>query len=424
MPPRRRPPNALLSALFLLGAVLVPPASAQSVDQSQVRGAPADADEVRAHIVSIEKALPQLPDRAAALYILAVDHQHLGDTLAALKLLKECINLHEGFDPSGSPELKVLKGQKEFDDLVTAVHKEFPVVAQAKLAFVTTEKDLIPEGLAYDAKQNVFYLSSLYRRKIIKIDADVKDAAANKDSDFVPQGRDHLLPILGIRPDPAGGTVWANSWDEKSDRSELLHFDVAGNLLARYAPFDGAKHGFNDLIVLPGGDILLTDSVSNQLLRFAPAAQTFTALATHRPLSTPNGIAIDDDHHAVYVADDFGVIRIELRTGARTDVNPGPRNTLAGIDGLYWHAGSLIAVQNAIGSPRIAAFRLAADGTRVTQTTVLENRSSFTVMPATGAIHGSDFYFIANSQVNNLNGDHILDVTTLQQVRIAVVHLP
>jgi hypothetical protein len=425
MPPRRRPPNSLLPTLLLglLGAILAPPVSAQSVDESQVRGAPADADEVRAQIASIEKALSQLPDRAAALYLLAVDHQHLGDTLAALKLLKECVNLREGFDPSGSPELKVLKGQKEFDDLVTAVHKEFPVVAQAKLAFVTTEKDLMPEGLAYDAKQNVLYLGSLYRRKIVKIDPDAKDAAS-QDSDFVPQGRDHLLPILGIRPDPADGSVWANSWDEKSDRSELLHFDASGNLLARYVPTDGAKHGFNDLVVLPGGNILLTDSVSNQLLRFAPAARTFTALATHRPLSTPNGIAIDEDRHAVYVADDFGVIRIELRTGASADVNPGPRNTLAGIDGLYWHAGSLIAVQNAIGSPRIAAFRLAADGTRVAQTTVLENRSAFTVMPSTGAIRGNDFYFIVNSQVDNLNGDHILDVTTLQPIRIGVVHLP
>ena len=115
---------------------------------------------------------------------------------------------------------------------------------------------------------------------------------------------------------------------------------------------------------------------------------------------------------------------MDLQSGAGMDVSAGLRSTLAGIDGLYWHDGRLIAVQNAIGSPRIAAFQLSSDGARVTQTTVLENRSGFTLQPTTGAIRGRDFYFIANSQIDNLNGDHILDVTRLEAVRIAVLHLP
>ena len=77
-----------------------------------------------------------------------------------------------------------------------------------------------------------------------------------------------------------------------------------------------------------------------------------------------------------------------------------------------------------LGSPRVAAFKLSEDGTRVTRTTVLENRSQFTTLPTTGAIRGSDFYFISNSHIDNLNGGKILDVTQLEPVRIAVVHLP
>jgi hypothetical protein len=60
----------------------------------------------------------------------------------------------------------------------------------------------------------------------------------------------------------------------------------------------------------------------------------------------------------------------------------------------------------------------------VTRTTVLENRTQFTVLPTTGAIRGNDFYFIANSQIDNLNGDKVMDVTKLAPVRIAVVRLP
>jgi hypothetical protein len=43
--------------------------------------------------------------------------------------------------------------------------------------------------------------------------------------------------------------------------------------------------------------------------------------------------------------------------------------------------------------------------------------------PTTGALRGDDFYFIVNSQGDNLNGPHIMDVTRLQPVKIAVVHL-
>jgi hypothetical protein len=115
---------------------------------------------------------------------------------------------------------------------------------------------------------------------------------------------------------------------------------------------------------------------------------------------------------------------VDLASGASADVNPGTRNTLAGVDGLYWHKGSLIAIQNGIGSPRVAAFRLSKDGLRVTQTMVLENRSALTILPTTGAIKGNDFYFIVNSQIDNMNDDKVLDTTKLARVRIGMVRLP
>ena len=124
--------------------------------KKQVKGVlaePADAAEVREQIAAVEKIMPQLVDRGAALYFLSTSKQYLGETLEALRLLKECLALREGFDPAGSPNLSVLKGSKEFDDLVASVHRDFPVVGQARLAFLTEEKDLVPEGLAYDAKQ-------------------------------------------------------------------------------------------------------------------------------------------------------------------------------------------------------------------------------------------------------------------------------
>jgi hypothetical protein len=417
-----RPSLAFVLPVFLLSGflLLAPSALPQEKEKEQVKGVPAepvDAPEIREQIAILEKLKPLVPDRAAVLCLLSAAKQHLGESLEAFTFLKECLSMREGFDPSGDPAFLGLKGSKEFDDLVIKVHGDFPPVAQARLAFVTEEKDLIPEGLAYDEKQNLFYLSSLNRKKIVKFNSD------GRVSDFVPADRYGLLPVLGIRLDPAEGTVWAATFED-AGRTELVHFDASGKLLGRYSPKGSAKHGFNDLVVRKNGEVITTDSLNNQVFRLDPRSHELAPLPAHRMLFYPNGIALANDDKTLYIADAVGIIKMDLLEGTSHDVDPGPHNTLAGADGLYWRNGSLIAVQNGIGSPRIALFRLSRDGNRVTQTTVLENRTPFTVLPTTGAIHGNEFYFIANSQIDNLNGDKVMDVTKLAPVRIAVVRLP
>ncbi|MGF7178991.1 hypothetical protein [Tunturiibacter psychrotolerans] len=185
-------------------------------------------------------------------------------------------------------------------------------------------------------------MSSLNRRKIVSI------SRTGIASDFVPESRYSLLPILGIRPDPDTGTVWAASWAEETNKSELLHFNGSGTLLGRFTPTGTREHGFNDLVRGGHGDILLTDSVSNEVFRFDPVSHTFQSLKVNRGLSAPNGIAISPDLKRLYVADDFGIVLVDLQIGSSSDLNAGPHCTVAGIDGLYWWKGNLVAVQNAI----------------------------------------------------------------------------
>jgi len=390
---------------------------------------PANETEIRTEMTAAERLLGKTPDRASVLYLLAALHAQLGEIQQAMTNLKECVSLKEGFDPSGGPEFAALKGAREYDQLVEQARKDFPAASQARLAYIT-EKDLVPEGLAYDSARNVFYLSSLNLRKIVKIPgnsvikAPIKNAAAEKSSDFVPSDRYKLLPILGIRMDPGDGSVWSNSCLDEG-RSELLHFDPQGTLLGRYRTQQPGKHCFNDLVVLPSGEVFLTDTLANQLLQFQPKTQTFRETKVSRELLEPNGITLSGDDQLLYVADQLGVLRVDLKSGESVEVDAGPHSTLAGIDGLYWHKGSLIAIQNGIGTPRVAAFQLAKDGAHVSKTTILEYRSNLCVLPTTGALGEDDFYYIVNSGSDNLNTNgRVLDVTKLQPVRIAVIHLP
>jgi sugar lactone lactonase YvrE len=408
----------ILIGVALIVSLLVANALQAQEQQDDVRGAPAeptDAAEIRAQMATAQDLLGKTPDRGAVLYFLAVSHAMLRETLPAIEQLQKCVALKEGFDPSGDSAFGAIKDSPDFRKIVEQVHKDFPPVNQTKVAFTSTDKDIFPEGLEYDPGNDSFYLSSLYHPKILKISAD------GKTEEFVSPSRYGLLPVLGIRMDPADGTIWSNSGSEDTGKSELLHFDRAGTLLGRYPPEDRGKHLFNDLVVLRDGTIYLTDTLANEVYRFNAQSHVFQSVRASRPLLFPNGIALADDGETLYLADQLGILRVDLKTGASAEVDPGPRNTVAGIDGLYWHKGSLVAVQNAIGTPRVVVFRLSADGLHVAKTTVLGN---FQSIPTTGAVKGDDFYFIMNSQIDNLNGTHILDVTKLQPVRIGVAHLP
>src|SRR5262249_29776090 len=114
----------------------------------------------------------------------------------------------------------------------------------------------------------------------------------------------------------------------------------------------------------------------------------------------------------------------DLATGKSQDILPA-HDTLARIDGLYWRRGSLVAVQNGIGPARVVVFKLSQDQSRVIESTILEYRTPLTdETPTTGAIAGDDFYFISNSQVDNIQDGKILDLAKLQPIRIGVVRLP
>jgi len=74
----------------------------------------------------------------------------------------------------------------------------------------------------------------------------------------------------------------------RTDQSELLHFDGSGVLLGRFVPTETREHGFNELVIGGQGDILLTDSVTNEIFRFDSLSHVFQILKGYRPLSAPN----------------------------------------------------------------------------------------------------------------------------------------
>jgi len=371
----------------------------------------------RDEIQTIEKLLPQLPDRGPALFQLAHDYALLGDLKKGMSLLRECISLHEGFDPEGDSAFDRIKNEPEFNSLVDQVHRDFPPEHGATLAFMIAPKDLLPEGLAVDPKGHFFYMGSQSRKKIIRI------SGTGNVSDFVPEGKYNLQSVCGIKVDPVNEDVWANTYTDDGKGSELLHFDSKGDLLERSSQNMPGPHLFNDLALRNSNEIYLTDSLANKVLRFDRKTHAFTPISFPRPIYYPNGIALSEDQNLLYVADAFGVLLYDLLNQKGREVHAGASMTISGFDGLYWYRGSLVGIQNSLGMPRVAQFQLSPDGSSVTKTTILEYRSDYVESPTTGAIDGSNFYFMANTHIDNWKNGKIVDPTQLAAVRVAVIHL-
>jgi hypothetical protein len=224
----------VIACVLVLGGVAVLRMSHAHSQQSSstplpAPAVPADAESVRAEIRSLESALPRVPDRGATLFLLARRYAHLSDLPKALALLKECVALDAGFvpDPEKSPSLRPLESSAEFRELFLQARLRYPPVHRAKVTFTVPDKDLFPEGLGVDASNGLFYMGSMYRKKIVKFTLN------GSVSDFVKQDVYDLSPVGGVHVDPADHSVWASTDAGAKHRPELLRFDTQGKLLER-----------------------------------------------------------------------------------------------------------------------------------------------------------------------------------------------
>jgi hypothetical protein len=332
-------------------------------------------------------------------------------------LLKQCAALGEGFDPAADSAFQSLRSDPAFQNLVDRVRQQNPPVHRAHLAFTVAQRDIFPEGLAADASKRMFYMGSEYHNKIVRI------SEAGEVTDFVKEGVYDLMPVGGVHVDPADRSVWCATDPGKKNRSEIVHFDAQGKLLERYVPSTPGPHVLNDLVLKGRNEIYVTDTEGNRVFRFDRESRRFAEVDLGRPLFGPNGITISDDGNVLYVGDNLGMIRLDLRTNKVQDVKPAGNDTMAGVDGLYWYDHGLVGVQYGTGAYRVMRWKLSTDGREVRSAQTLEQGTEMVRNPTTGAILDGKFYFMANTGMENLHDGKIVNPAKLEPLQIAVLPL-
>lgn len=205
------------------------------------------------------------------------------------------------------------------------------------------------------------------------------------------------------------------SHDEPSE-TRLFKCDLGtGRVLRRYVPADsGTSHLFNDLAIASNGDVFVTDTDQGWLYRIRADADSLEVFLRPDPdyWSGANGITLTGDARTLYVAFVEGIARIDRATRQLMRLRPPRRTSTAQLDGLYWHRGALVGVQNQRGLEQIVRYDLTPDGRSILRARVLERGDSLLRRPTTGAIVGTQFYYIANSQYERLGYDNRLRPAT------------
>jgi tetratricopeptide (TPR) repeat protein len=309
-------------------------------------------------------------------------------------------------------ELKGLNQEKEFEKVV-ALQKELQhTIVQSDTAFVAKDRTLHVETVIAGEKPGEFYLSSIHKRKIVKVDNH------SKVSDFTKSGQDGLTSVLGLKVNPAKKILWACSspmpemenYDTLS-QSFVFKYDLkTGKLLARYAPGSSFKKSvFGDLILNKAGEALISDSQNNTIFKVNETSQTLDVFFTSNEFWNIQGITYSADEKYLFISDYIkGIYRLDTGTNQLTLLTKNVEASLKAIDGLLWYDNSLVTIQNGVQPMRVTRYYLNSSLDAITRFEILDRAHPAFNEPTNGCIVNNTLYYVANSQWAGYDDNHQL----------------
>jgi hypothetical protein len=307
-----------------------------------------------------------------------------------------------------------LRDQARDLDIPARAAQPEAVVSGAGVIGVIEERDLVPEGTAWNPRTRTVLVGSMYKNTVVAIGPD------GGVRDLVARGSHGLASVAGIHVDSARGILWVASnarfdIDTDTTSSALYAFDAGtGAFRARHAASAG-RHFLNDMTTTPDGTVYLTDTRAGMVWRLRPGGE-LEPFEAAGPLISPNGITSSGDGRHLFVAD-LDHIRVIPPGGEGWWRLAVPDSIdVSGIDGLAYADGSLIAHQWGRAG-RISRYLLDDSHRGMTGAILLEANTADVRTSPTGEVAGTDYVFIGNSQIDRMNA-RTVDAATMEPVRI------
>jgi sugar lactone lactonase YvrE len=284
------------------------------------------------------------------------------------------------------------------------------------------ERDLVPEGTAWDPATRSVLIGSLNKNAIIAIAPD------GKITDRVPRSGNGLGSVVGIHVDTTRGILYATSnarFDRPADstRSALYAFDAAtGRFRARYeVPAGSGPNFLNDLTSGTDGTVYVTDSRSGAIWVLRAGATSLTRFDAAGRFTGPNGITTSPEGRHLFIADMDFLRVVPLSGGAPWQLEVPDSINVFGVDGLAFASNGLF-VHHPLSYWRVVHYALDPGYRRITGRTIIEMSTPDSRTSTTGEIAGDNYVYIGNSQIDRMNAGTI-DPAKMDPIRIYSIPL-
>jgi hypothetical protein len=377
---------------------------------------------LKAQLERIRELRAQRPGDGLLVYYQAMTRVALGEREAAIADLKSLEGRRLGIIPVRQVGFEAVWDDADFQAVRRELADEEPRTANAPVVLRLRDAQLVPEGIAYDARRHRHFLSSIAHHKVVVVDE------RGKQRDF-SAARDGLDAMLGLAVDARRDRlcgVSTNGFEasaEKDRRNAVVCWDLSnGKRVARHDVAEAQQ--LNDLALAHDGSWYATDTQGGSLYRLAAGASKFERVGAAGALPGANGVAVAPDG-TVYVAITSGIARVEPASETIERMAQSDSVVTGGIDGLYWHGGALVGIQNVSNPGRVIRIELGDRGTRVAAMRVLQSHHHPEFdEPTTGTIVRGKLHVIANSYVAHYQPDGTLrDVEHMHGTAIIAVPL-
>ncbi len=340
------------------------------------------------------------------LYNLACGQALNGKTADAERTLLQIAELRAVSDLDADTDfdsIRKTEGYRKAAAKMKALRTE-RISSGAVVAFTIPEKGLVPEGVAYDPVTKSFFVSSIRKRKVYRIDA------SGKASVFVAPREGGLRTAAGIAVDPKRRSLWVASGVDAAHGGLRQGRAAPGRALRvrrrhRKIPPRDPPSGDRETGRLrrPRGRRRRTRVPQRRLQRPRLDARAGRIgardLPRDRPLPGHAGPRADSRRpKTLYVSDYSGLYRVEVASKKITRLAVPADVALNGVDGLVWAGGRLYAVQNGVEPNRVIRVDLSADGATVTGAKILEMNHPAFDEPTLAVVAEGALYVTANSQ--------------------------
>jgi sugar lactone lactonase YvrE len=362
-------------------------------------------------LINMNKVLELRPNHPTMLYNLAVSYVLNNKNDEAFKILHKMAKMGLFYQVEKDQDFDAVLNNDEFKIILNELKENSLPTNNSSIQLEYPEKDLITESVALDPETGTFYLSSIHKRKIVKIDAN------GKTEDFKSEMEDGLWSVFGIKIDHKHRLLYActspmpqmiNYNKEDDGKGALLKYDLdSGKLLKIYSLDNkGTSHIFGDLAIDKLGNVYVSDSKENSVYRLSYLTDEISQIIKPGKFVSLQGLDLDGSNNNLYLVDyALGLYRFNFNSGKLIYIEPSEYFVPQGMDGLYFYNNSLITTQNGVNPQRVIRIYLNDEQDKVASWKTLEANNSLFDEITLGVLHNNNFYFIANSQWNSFNKD-------------------